>query len=255
VFDLETAVTKLKGQSTGTQQLDDLTGRNKQLNEQLDELIKDSTADRGRIEAMATRLEESQKAVQAAKLKLTNLLSDSQQRKLKGETKTTVGTGNGQTVLNRIYEQLFRLIDYDRCDVRPGTGTYEESVTTDQRGGVEEEQIYGSKRNLNTPVTLKDFIEMMIQLQGSEYLVKRLITIVTDYRDRFPVELSPEPAKIEPRRLSVDKDQWRVPKNSMPHRKQSSEKQMATTELVGDLTIKTLFKRLVHLITAKPLDT
>ena len=76
VANLEIEVTKLKGESTGTQQLEDLTGRNQQLNEQLDELIRESNSDRSRIEMMAKQLEDSHATLQATQLKLTGLQSE-----------------------------------------------------------------------------------------------------------------------------------------------------------------------------------
>jgi hypothetical protein len=101
----------------------------------------------------------------------------------------------------------------------------------------DDEPVYAS-RCIPTPRPSIDEIIGMMTIEGSKSLQQRIREIVTKYWTSFSVELSPDPAKIPPMELAVDRGKWQVRNNSGPPRNQSTMKQEATIVHVKDMLDK-----------------
>jgi hypothetical protein len=101
----------------------------------------------------------------------------------------------------------------------------------------DDEPVYGSEKNPPLPKSVEDILQIMV-IEGSVYLQDRIKKIVGDFRSCFSVELSPEPARIPPMELEVNRNLWQVRQNSGPPRHQSSQKQLATKDHVMDMLDK-----------------
>jgi hypothetical protein len=77
-----------------------------------------------------------------------------------------------------------------------------------------------------------------LQQQGIRELCK-------EYAHIFALKLPREASKLTPFNITVDSLAWRVPKNRMPPRKQSSLKQVEIAKQVADLLCKVLSKDLL----------
>ncbi len=64
-----------------------------------------------------------------------------------------------------------------------------------------------------------------ITFEGSPQLQTRLKALVREFIDVFATKVSREPAAVEPMKIVIDEDKWRLPCNRAPPRKHSEEKQ------------------------------
>ena len=64
-----------------------------------------------------------------------------------------------------------------------------------------------------------------ITFEGSPQLQKRLKALVLEFIDVFATKVRREPAAVEPMKIVIDEDKWRLPCNRAPPRKHSEEKQ------------------------------
>ncbi len=59
---------------------------------------------------------------------------------------------------------------------------------------------------------------------GTPALQTRIRTLLAEYKHIFSEELRPEPAKLNPMTIGIDRDKWQCNKNSLPPRPQSRAK-------------------------------
>ena len=148
------------------------------------------------------------------------------------------------TIANRIFDLLppRRLRSMSRmttlCRIYKKSELLTEEPDEDYVVDDDDEPVYGSKLNPASQTTSVDDIISMMKIEGTEYLIGRIKKIVADFRSCFSVELSPEPARIPPMELAVDRAKWQVRSNSGPPRNQSAVKQKATAEHVQDMLEK-----------------
>ena len=64
-----------------------------------------------------------------------------------------------------------------------------------------------------------------ITFEGSPQLQKRLKALVLEFIDVFATKVRREPAAVEPKKVIIDEDKWRLPCNRAPPRRHSEEKQ------------------------------
>ena len=64
-----------------------------------------------------------------------------------------------------------------------------------------------------------------ITFEGSEYLQTNLKALVMEFIDGFATKVRRAPADVEPMKISVDEEKWRLPCNRAPPRRHSEEKQ------------------------------
>jgi hypothetical protein len=64
-----------------------------------------------------------------------------------------------------------------------------------------------------------------ITFEGSPQLQTKLKALVLEFIDVFATKVRREPAAVEPMKIVIDEDKWRLPCNRVPPRKHSEEKQ------------------------------
>ena len=70
-----------------------------------------------------------------------------------------------------------------------------------------------------------DQLMPQITFEGSPQLQAKLKALVREYIDVFATKVRREPAAVEPMKIVIDEDKWRLPCNRAPPRKHSEEKQ------------------------------
>lgn len=83
----------------------------------------------------------------------------------------------------------------------------------------------------------------MIHIEGDASLQQGIRALCKEYGHIFALKLPREASKLTPFNITVDSLAWRVPKNRMPPRKQSSLKQLAIAKQVEDLLEQGIIKR------------
>ena len=74
-----------------------------------------------------------------------------------------------------------------------------------------------------------------ITFKGSPQLQTRLLAIVTEFIDVFATKVRREPAAVEPMKIVIIEDKWRLPCNRQPPRQHSEEKQKESRKQVDAL--------------------
>jgi hypothetical protein len=74
-----------------------------------------------------------------------------------------------------------------------------------------------------------------ITFKGSPQLQTRLRALVREFIDIFATKLRREPAAVEPMKIVIDEDKWRLPCNRQPPRRHSEEKQKEIRKQVDAL--------------------
>ena len=74
-----------------------------------------------------------------------------------------------------------------------------------------------------------------ITFEGSPQLQKRLKALVLEFSDVFATKVRREPAAVEPMKIVIDENKWRLPCNRAPPRKHSEEKQQVIRKQVDVL--------------------
>jgi len=74
-----------------------------------------------------------------------------------------------------------------------------------------------------------------ITFKGSPQLQTRLRTLVREFIDVFATKVRREPAAVEPMKIVIDEDKWRLPCNRQPPRRHSEEKQKEIRKQVDAL--------------------
>ena len=74
-----------------------------------------------------------------------------------------------------------------------------------------------------------------ITFEGSEYLQTKLKALVLEFIDVFATKVRRTPADVEPMKISVDEEKWRLPCNRAPPRRHSEEKQKEIRKQVDAL--------------------
>jgi hypothetical protein len=74
-----------------------------------------------------------------------------------------------------------------------------------------------------------------ITFKGSPHLQTRLRALVREFIDVFATKVRREPAAVEPMKIVIDKDKWRLPCNRQPPRRHSEEKQKEIRKQVDAL--------------------
>ena len=64
-----------------------------------------------------------------------------------------------------------------------------------------------------------------ITFKGSPQLQMRLRALLREFIDVFATKVRREPAAVEPMKIVIDEDKWRLPCNRQPPRRHSKEKQ------------------------------
>jgi hypothetical protein len=64
-----------------------------------------------------------------------------------------------------------------------------------------------------------------ITFEGTPQLQAKLKALVLEFIDVFATKVRREPAAVEPMKIVIDEDKWRLPCNRAPPRKHSEEKQ------------------------------
>ena len=64
-----------------------------------------------------------------------------------------------------------------------------------------------------------------ITFEGSPQLQKRLKALVLEFIGVFATKVRREPAAVDPMKIVIDDDKWRLPCNRAPPRRHSEEKQ------------------------------
>jgi len=75
----------------------------------------------------------------------------------------------------------------------------------------------------------------LITFEGSPQLQAKLKALVREFIDVFATKVRREPAAVEPMKLVIDEDKWRLPCNRAPPRKHSEEKQKEIRQQVDAL--------------------
>jgi transposase InsO family protein len=75
----------------------------------------------------------------------------------------------------------------------------------------------------------------LIHIEGDPSLQKGIRELCTEYGHIFALKLPREASKLTPFSITVDSTAWRVPKNRMPPRKQSSLKQVEIAKQINEL--------------------
>ena len=89
--------------------------------------------------------------------------------------------------------------------------------------------------------TIDDVIETPEQLmsqitfEGSTQLQTKFKALVLEFIDVFATKVRREPAAVEPMKIVIDEDKWRLPCNRAPPRKHSEEKQKEIRKQVDAL--------------------
>jgi transposase InsO family protein len=83
----------------------------------------------------------------------------------------------------------------------------------------------------------------MIHIEGDAFLQQGIRALCKEYGHIFALKLPREASKLTPFNITVDSLAWRVPKNRMPPRKQSSLKQVAIAKQVEDLLEQGIIER------------
>ena len=73
-----------------------------------------------------------------------------------------------------------------------------------------------------------DQLMSQITFEGSPQLQAKLKALVREYIDVFATKVRKEPAAVEPMKIVIDEDKWRLPCNRAPPRKHSEEKHVAS---------------------------
>ena len=74
-----------------------------------------------------------------------------------------------------------------------------------------------------------------ITFEGSPQLHTKLKALVREFIDVFATKVRREPAAVEPMKIVIDEDKWRLPCNRAPPRKHSEEKQKEIRKQVDAL--------------------
>ena len=74
-----------------------------------------------------------------------------------------------------------------------------------------------------------------ITFQGSPQLQAKLKALVLEFIDVFATKVRLEPAAVEPMKIVIDEDKWRLPCYRAPPRKHSEEKQKEIRKQVDAL--------------------
>jgi len=74
-----------------------------------------------------------------------------------------------------------------------------------------------------------------ITFNGSPQLQTRLRALLREFIDFFATEVRRESAAVEPMKIVIDEDKWRLPCNRQPPRKHSEEKQKEIRKQVDAL--------------------
>ena len=74
-----------------------------------------------------------------------------------------------------------------------------------------------------------------ITFKGSPQLQTRLKALVLEFIDVFATKVRREPAAVEPMKIVIDKEKWRLPCNRAPPRRHSEEKQKEIRKQVDAL--------------------
>ncbi len=85
--------------------------------------------------------------------------------------------------------------------------------------------------NLETP----DEIIAMITFEGSPWLQEQLRSLCREYIDIFSTSVRSLPAQVDPMVIEIDRTKWEVPRNRLPPRHHSAEKQLAIRTQVNKL--------------------
>ena len=75
-----------------------------------------------------------------------------------------------------------------------------------------------------------------ITFEGSPQLQTKLKALVLEFIDAFATKVRREPAAVEPMKIVIDEDKWRLPGNRAPPRKHSEEKQKEIRKQVDAVT-------------------
>ena len=74
-----------------------------------------------------------------------------------------------------------------------------------------------------------------ITFKRSPQLQMRLRALVREFIDVFATKVRREPAAVEPMKIVIDEDKWRLPCNRQPPRRHSEEKQKEIRKQVDAL--------------------
>ena len=74
-----------------------------------------------------------------------------------------------------------------------------------------------------------------ITFKGSPQLQTRLQALVREFIDVFATKVRREPAAVEPKKIVINEDKWRLPCNREPPRRHSEEKQKEIRKQVDAL--------------------
>ena len=80
-----------------------------------------------------------------------------------------------------------------------------------------------------------DEIIAMIKFSGSPWLQERLRSLCREYIDIFSTSVRSLPAQVEPMVIEIDRAKWEVPRNRLPPRHHSAEKQAAIRTQINKL--------------------
>ncbi len=74
-----------------------------------------------------------------------------------------------------------------------------------------------------------------ITFKGSPQLQMRLRALIQEFINIFATKASREPTSVEPMKMVIDEDKWRLPCNGLPPREHSVEKQKEIRKQVDAL--------------------
>ena len=80
-----------------------------------------------------------------------------------------------------------------------------------------------------------DEIIAMITFAGSPELQEQLRSLCREYIDIFSTSVRSLPAQVDPMVIEIDRTKWEVPRNRLPPRHHSAEKQAAIRTQVNKL--------------------
>ena len=85
------------------------------------------------------------------------------------------------------------------------------------------------------PANRQDELLAMIQFAGPPAFQEQLRSLCREFIDVFSTAVRSLPAKVEPMVIDVDRARWELPRNRLPQRHHSTEKQASIRSQVDSL--------------------
>ena len=126
-----------------------------------------------------------------------------------------------------------------RGDVKNGDIFSKEELLQYTDDGYREEDLINDPRN--DPVVGDSHGQknehLLVEVHGSPELQQRIRNVVSKYKDVFSTTLPEQPARVTPLKFDVPENQWHMPGNQLPHRRQSIQKDIEILKQIRDMLL------------------